>query len=507
MVSFDPQKYQNFNYLWHHILTRFSHSVDHLNLIAMKKNTAVRYLGLLLTCLMVVPLSAQSDPTPSKKTRILQVDLQENINSYTWLLMQKGLQKATEENVSAVLIHMNTYGGEVVYADSIRSAILDAKLPVWVFINNNAASAGALISIACDSIYMRTGATIGASTVVDQTGAAAQDKVQSYMRGIIRATAEAQGKVTRVENGDTTEIWRRDPRIAEAMVDPDIRIESIIDTGKVLTFTANEALKHGYCDGLAESVDAVLSEHVGLDDYEVTVFTMASVDKLKGRLMGSALRAILIMIIVAGIWFELQSPGIGFPTMAAIAAAILYFAPLYLEGLAQNWEIIAFVVGALLMLAELFIIPGFGVAGVLGILLMILGLVFALVGVDFSFNTEGLNQLEEPFLLVSISIVLAILILIWITSKIGQSNSFLRKVALTKAQDKEDGYVGVPTEITTLVGKTGQTLTILKPSGKVSIEGKTYDAVAMVGFLEPHIPVVVVRHEAGQIYVRAAKAD
>jgi membrane-bound serine protease (ClpP class) len=213
------------------------------------------------------------------------------------------------------------------------------------------------------------------------------------------------------------------------------------------------------------------------------------------------------MIIVAGIWFELQSPGIGFPTMAAIAAAILYFAPLYIEGLAQNWEIIAFVVGALLMLAELFIIPGFGVAGVLGILFMITGLVFALVGVDFSFSTDGLSQLEEPFLLVAISIVLAILILIWITSKIGQSNSFLQRIALTKAQDKEDGYVGIPTEITTLTGKTGKTLTILKPSGKVSIEGKTYDAVALVGFLEPDTPVVVVRHEAGQIYVKAVKAD
>lgn len=478
-----------------------------LNLYAMKKNTAVRLLGLLLVFLTVLPVYSHAESPSESPSKILQVDLQDNINSYTWLLIQKSLLQAAEEDFDGMLIHMNTYGGEVLFADSIRSAILDAPLPVWVFVDNNAASAGALISIACDSIYMRTGATIGASTVVDQTGAAAQDKVQSYMRGIIRATAEAQGKVTRIENGDTVEVWRRDPRIAEAMVDPDIRIEAIIDTGKVLTFTANEALKYGYCDGVAESIDAVLSEQVGLDDYEVTVFEMAAVDKLKGRLMGSALRAILIMIIVAGIWFELQSPGIGFPTMAAIAAAILYFAPLYIEGLAQNWEIIAFVVGALLMLAELFIIPGFGIAGVLGILFMITGLVFALVGVDFSFSTDGLSQLEEPFLLVAISIVLAILILIWITSKIGQSNSFLQRIALTKAQDKEDGYVGVPTEITTLTGKTGKTLTILKPSGKVSIEGKTYDAVALVGFLEPNTPVVVVRHEAGQIYVKAVKAD
>lgn len=489
-----------------------SRSINHRFVIhqyrhTMKLKTAFRLLAFLLASSVLLPAGARSETLNAEPVKVLQVDLKENINSYTWLLVQKSLLKAKKEGYDALLIHMNTYGGEVVYADSIRSALLDAKQPVWVFIDNNAASAGALISIACDSIYMRTGATIGASTVVDQTGTAAQDKVQSYMRGIIRATAEAQGKVKRVRGGDTVEVWRRDPRIAEAMVDPDIRIETLIDTGKVLTFTANEALHHGYCDGLAESVDEVLSERVGLEHYEVTVFELAPVDKLKGRLMGSALRAILIMIIVAGIWFELQSPGIGLPSMAAIAAAILYFAPLYMEGLAQNWEIIAFVVGVLLLLAELFIIPGFGIAGVLGILFMIVGLVFALVGVDVSFSLAGLKQLEEPFLLVSISIVVAILLLIWITSRIGQPNGLLQRVALTKTQDREDGYVGVPTEITTLVGRTGKTLTILKPSGKVSIDGKSYDAVAVVGYLDPDVPVEVVRHEAGQIYVKAVKAD
>lgn len=442
----------------------------------------------------------------AKAATILQVELKESINSYTWLLVQKSLEKAYTDKVDAVLIHMNTYGGEVVYADSIRSAILDATLPVYVFIDNNAASAGALISIACDSIYMRSGATIGASTVVDQTGTAASDKVQSYMRGIIRATAESQGKIKRVEAGDTVEVWRRDPRIAEAMVDPDVVVPGIIDTGKVLTFTANEALKYGYCDGLADNVEDVLREQVGYSDYEVVVFTLKPVDKLRGRLMGTALRAILIMIIVAGIWFELQAPGIGLPTVAAVAAAVLYFAPLYLVGLAQNWEIIAFVVGVLLILAELFIIPGFGVAGIAGILLMVVGLVFALVGAEYSFSLDGLTALEEPFLLVSLSIVAAILLMIWVTSRIGKKGGLLQRIALTSTQKNEEGFVGVPTDIFSLVGKQGMATTILKPSGKVNIDGKNYDAMALVSFIEPGTMVVVVRHEAGQVYVKPVSA-
>lgn len=469
------------------------------------KNRVMLLLVVLMLLFSATVVQAKEGEKAMKAT-ILQVDLKESINSFTWLLIQKSLEKAYADKVDAVLIHMNTYGGEVVFADSIRSAILDAKFPVYVFVDNNAASAGALISIACDSIYMRSAATIGASTVVDQMGTAASDKVQSYMKGIIRATAEAQGKTTRIANGDTTTVWRRDPRIAEAMVDPDVVVPGVADTGKVLTFTANEALKFGYCEGIGENVDAVL-EQIGYTDYKVEVFTMKGVDKLRGRLMGSVIRAILIMIIVAGIWFELQAPGIGLPTVAAIAAAILYFAPLYLEGLAQNWEIIAFVLGVLLLLVELFVIPGFGIAGIAGILFMVIGLVFALVGADFTFSLQGLAALEEPFLLVSLSIVASILILIWVTSKIGKKGGFLQNVALNTAQNNEDGFVGVPSAIFSLVGKQGVATTILKPSGKVNIEGKNYDAIALVGFIEPGTTVVVDRHEAGQVYVRSVSAD
>jgi membrane-bound serine protease (ClpP class) len=194
---------------------------------------------------------------------------------------------------------------------------------------------------------MRTGATLGAATVADQSGEVAPDKFQSYMRGIIRATAESQGRDTLIADGDTTYSWKRDPRIAEAMVDPDVEIPGVIEKGKVLTFTASEALQNKYCDAIVQNKEEILLKQYGYSDYELKVFQLSVKDKIAGRLMGTALRAILIMIIVAGIWFELQSPGIGFPSIAAGVAAILYFAPLYLDGLVQYWEIILFVAGVI----------------------------------------------------------------------------------------------------------------------------------------------------------------
>jgi len=456
----------------------------------------------------MLPEVSFSELHDNPPTHVLQINLQDNVNSYTWLLIQKGLKKAETGHFDCVLLNMNTYGGEVLYADSIRTAILNAPIPVYVFINHNAASAGALIAIACDSIYMTISGTIGASTVVDQTGAAAPDKYQSYMRGIIRATAEAQGKMPRIQHGDTMMIWRRNPKIAEAMVDPDIYIKGLIDKGKVLTFTANEAAKNGYCEGLAKNVTDVLKNRIGLTHYDVVVFKLSGIDKLKGRLMGTALRAILIMIIVAGIWFELQSPGIGIPAIASLAAAILFFAPLYLDGFAQYWEIIAFLAGVVLLLAEIFIIPGFGIAGISGSILILVGLTFALVdNSTLAFSLKGLEALQKPFLLVSLSILIAISISLWITAKIGKGKGVFHKLALTSAQLKENGFIAVPPEFGALVGKVGETVTILKPSGKVRIEGKMYDAMSEIGYIESGTTVIVKRYETGQVYVTVLSND
>ena len=114
---------------------------------------------------------------------------------------------------------------------------------------------------------MRPGGSIGAATVVNQTGEVVPDKFQSFMRSTMRATAESHGRDTVISGSDTIVSWHRDPSIAEAMVDPSIFVEGISDTGKVLTFTTEEAIRHGFCEGHAENIEEVL-EAAEVENYE-----------------------------------------------------------------------------------------------------------------------------------------------------------------------------------------------------------------------------------------------
>jgi membrane-bound serine protease (ClpP class) len=463
--------------------------------------------SLLIVSFFVVCIASTLANVKPQKQRILQVNLRSEVNSVSYMTIRKGLDKAISEKYDWILLNMNTYGGELVYADSIRTALLNAPMPVCVFINNNAASAGALISIACDKIFMRASATIGAATVVDQSGAAAQDKYQSYMRGIIRATAQSQGRDTLVKNGDTLIQWKRDPQIAEAMVDPDVYIPGIVDSGKIVTFTANEALANGYCDGIVENVTDLIVQNLSISNYQLDAFKLKGWDHLKGEMMSTAFKAILIMLIIGGIWFELQAPGIGFPTLVAVVSAIFYFAPLYMDGLAQNWEIVLFVLGFVLLFMEVFVIPGFGVAGVSGILAMVVGLTAALVdNATFEFKFSSLAVLSGPLMLVSFSMITAIGLSLWLTNKIGMKGSLLRRFALTMSESKAEGFVGVPAELVDLVGTVGVADTILRPAGKVRIDGKMYDAKCEYGYIDKGQSIRVLRSESGQLYVVKAEA-
>ena len=429
---------------------------------------------------------------------VYKIRIDQEINPTARIILSNGLEEAKKINSDAVLLHLNTYGGAVVDADSMRSAILYSPVPVSVFIDNNAASAGALIAIACKKIYMRRGANIGAATVVNQTGEEMPDKYQSYMRSTIRATAEAHGKDTIIKGNDTIFRWIRDPLIAEAMVDASIYIPNVIDSGRVLTLTAQEAVKLGFCDGIAESVDEVITKHMGFPEYRLVEYKPSFYDKLKGFLMNPALQAILIMIIVAGIYFELQSPGVGFPSIAAITAAVLYFAPLYIDGLAQNWEIIVFIIGLILVGIEIFAIPGFGVAGISGIILIVLGLTLALLNnVNFTFKGIEMPDVSRSVLTVLSGIIMGFFAMIYLSSKIG-SKGVLRKIALTT--DLE-GSVSVESTVKTLVGTEGETVTVLRPSGKIKINNEIYDAVSETGFIEKGIKIKVKKIENAQFYV------
>jgi membrane-bound serine protease (ClpP class) len=439
-----------------------------------------------------LPLKAE------KQAVVYEIGIKKEINNTTRLYLRNGLDEANALGADAILIHLNTYGGLVDAADSMRTAILYSPIPVYVFIDNNAASAGALISIAAKKIYMRKGANIGAATVVNQTGEAMPDKYQSYMRSMIRSTAEAQGKDTIVQGRDTLIKWVRDPAIAEAMVDDRIVIPHLTDSGKVLTFTAEEALKWGYCDGIAESTHEVITRYMGYPDYELISYEPSWLDEVKGFLLNPVLQSLLILIIIGGIYFELQTPGIGFPSAAAIIAAVLYFAPLYIDGLAENWEILVFFAGIVLVAVEIFVIPGFGVAGISGVIFIIGGLTISLLNnTGFNFENVTIPEFGQATLTVLMGLGVSFILMLWLSDKIG-SRGIFRKIALTT--DLEES-VSTPA-LTGLIGKEGTAATVLRPSGKVWIGNDMYDGVSDSGFIDKGTPVKVIRFENAQVYVQ-----
>lgn len=462
-----------------------------------------RYFMLLFTLLAILNLYAQpsSDSTANNKKSsanevtqdkgkgllIYQFDIMDEIAPPAWRLTKKAFTDARQLKADIVIIHLNTYGGMLESADSIRTAILQSPVPVWVFIDNNAASAGALISIACDSIYMRKGANIGAATVVDQEGKVVPDKYQSYMRSMMRSTAEATGR-----NAD----------IAQAMVDPRIVVPGISDSSQVITFTSAEAMKYGFCEGEANSISEILKIN-GVADAKVVKQELTAADKIIGFLTKPFISGILIMLIIGGLYFELQSPGIGFALIVSVAAAALYFAPLYLEGLAANWEILVFVAGIILIALELFAIPGFGIAGITGIALAVIGLTLSLIGnIGFEFQGLPLTRVFESLAIVVIASFLSIILSFYTTSRLFGRKTIFGEFALSSTQQSGLGYIAADMHFAALVGKTGIAHTMLRPAGKVEIDDDVFDAVAQTGYIEKGVEIKVIKYENAQLIVR-----
>lgn len=425
-----------------------------------------------------------------EKTKIYHVKLSQEIQPSAGRLIKKAIDKATAEKADIILLEINTYGGRLDIADSIRSKLLYARPTTVAFINNNAASAGALISLACDSIYMVKGASIGAATVVNESGEQMPDKYQSYMRGIMRATAETQ---------------KRDPNIAEAMVDDRIKIEGIIDSGKILTFTTQEAIQHQYCEGEAANIQDVIKK-LGIQQYSITEHQENSLDAFINFLMNPLVNSILILMIIGGIYFELKTPGLGFPTIAALTGAILYFAPLLLDGSAAVWEIMIFIVGVLLLLAEIFIIPGFGVAGISGIICIVAGLTFSLVGNNwFEFNPVGGDFAIKGFFRVMLTITIALGILFTFGGSIFNF-PLVKKLVLQDAQQASEGYSTKQKGLENLIGKTGICTSTLRPVGKVWIDDSLYEAKSETTYLDKDETVKVIRIESNLLIVRKMEA-
>ena len=410
-----------------------------------------------------------------------RIRLDREIDKAAQRQMVEGLKKAADCEADYILLDLDTYGGAVDAADSIRSAILRCETPVLAYVNLQAASAGALISIACDSIYMKTGSSIGAATVVDQTGNVMPDKYQSFMRGMMRSTAQATG---------------RDPMIAESMV----------DTANVLSLTPQEAVKVGYCEGIYENELEVVQAIAGNNEFIIKNMEedLTWVDRLIDLLLNPLLQSIFMMMIIGGIFVEIRTPGIGLPLVTAIVGAILYFAPGYVGNLVEHWEIVLFVVGLILIGMEIFVIPGFGVCGISGIVCVVIALAFSMVDNIELYRWDGslnLRPLIKPVGIVVFSATAAIFGSVWLVRKLYATRSF-DNIALRQEMKAEEGFVGVVSGMESLIGEEVTVFTDMRPSGKVQTsDGKIYEATLKFGsFASKGDRLRVLSAEQGRLY-------
>ena len=412
---------------------------------------------------------------------VYRIRLSQDIDPVARRLVTLGLEKASEAGADYVLLDLNTYGGAVDAADSIRTAILRYDKPVIAFVNMQAASAGALISIACDSIYMKTGSSIGAATVVNASGEVMPEKFQSFMRGMMRSTAQATG---------------RDPKIAESMV----------DTANVLSLTPAEAIKAGFCEGICEDEFEVVREVVGSNDFVIKNMDddISWLDRLIQLLLNPLLQSIFMMMIIGGIFVEIRTPGIGLPLITAVVGALLYFAPAYLGDLATYWEILLFIAGLILIGLEIFVFPGFGVCGISGIIAVVLSLAFAMVDNAELLNWDGSLNLEpmlRPIGIVIISASTAIFGSVLLVRRLYSTRSF-DHIALRQELKSDDGFTGVISGLESLVGQSVTVFTDMRPSGKVKTEdGRVIEATLKFGgYAEKGMTLKVISAEQGRLY-------
>lgn len=425
--------------------------------------------------------------------KILILPLEDEIDARAWQHTRRACEKALIEQPELFVVRMNTYGGALDAADSIRTALLRLPVPTVAYIDHNAASAGALIALACDSVFMTSGSSMGAATVVDGQGQPMPDKYQAYMSSIMRSTAEHHGKY--LVEGDSVAKWRRNPDIAASMVNPEA----------VTAFSSSEAEEAGFSDGTVSSLNEVFNR-LGIDDPDTETFEPTLTDDIIGFLSNAGVRALLVMLIIGGIYMEMHTPGLGFAAAVALVAACLYFLPMIITGTLPSWIVITLITGIILIALELFVIPGFGICGIAGIVAVVVALGAAIVPAGASENGITLATLGRPLLIVGIGIVAAVGLVGWLTSRHGPK-FFRRHSELMLTQDIKKGYIGVDMGPAKFIGHKATAMTDLRPAGKILLDGEVFDAVSTGAFIEAGSHVRILRYENAQLYVEPTRLE
>jgi len=395
--------------------------------------------------------------------------------------IERSLQEATAAGAAALVLDMDTPGGRVDAAERISDALSDADIPVYTLVNRRAYSAGALIALSTDRIYMRPGSVIGAATPVDGSGTKAPEKIVSAMRSQMRALAETAGL---------------DPEIAAAMVDEDVSIDGVVEEGKLLTLTTEEAVTVGYAAEVEDMAGFLAA--IGQADATVTTVETNWAERVVRFFSNPVVAPFLLTLGFLGLITEIKTPSFGLAGMAGVLSLSLFFGSHLIVGLAGLEDVLVFGAGLLLVGLEVFLIPGFGLFGLVGGIGIMAGLYLSMLGgfpMSEDFTRAGL-VLSTTVLLIAVSA--------WVVIRTLPGSSRLAKsgVFLLARTDRDLGYESAETRAD-LVGTMGTAITDLRPSGTALFGDERIDVVSESSWIPEGTPVRVVSAEGYRHVVRA----
>ena len=504
----------------------------------------------LLCCalLLIGCLFMRSGLSAEDNALVYVIDIRSEIGGGVSTYIKKGIQKAEQADADAIIFDVDTPGGKVDSAVRIIRSIQETQIPTIAYVNRQAISAGAMISAACDQIVMTSGATIGDSAPVDAQGNEAGEKIVSYIRGIIRSTAERQDRnpdiaeamvdkrvfLVRLENGDIIKL-RPEEYLNEQEVGT--QMEILCGEGELLNLTTRQALEYGFVDAQAENLNELLAQYqiveidegyrtdksdviivpltekgIGrkqeklgvnqvspiksLEKAQITKFVVTLADRTVFFITSPYISALLLSLGGLGLLVEIRTPGFGIPGFLGLLFIGLFFGGHMLNEVPNAYIVaLIFVVGLALIVLEVFVIPGFGVAGILGLILM-------LASVFYTFF-QSTDNVSTALLWLSISIILTSVLAILATVFLPKSAPF-QHFALSTVMSTEEGYHSAGSlDFQSYLGKTGVALTPLRPAGTVKIDNKRLDVVTVGDFIAQNTPVKVLEVEGSKISVEA----
>lgn len=423
---------------------------------------SIRIAILLMVAILLFGLSAAAYGV----TKVYLLPIQGDIEPGLATFVARGVNLA-ERNNGIILIEINTFGGRVDSATEIRDLLIKADVPVIAFVSERAWSAGALITLSAPKVVMAPGSSIGAAEPRPF-----DEKAVSALKAEFEATAERTG---------------RNKQVAAAMVDADVVIEDLIAKDKILTLSTQDAVEWGMADFIANNRHEVLNR-LGYDEYDLIELQPHWAERIARFLTNPTVSSLLLTLGFLGLVVEVTTPGWGVPGTAGVISLILFFGGRFVSGFAGFEEIGLFLLGLILLFIEGFIIPGFGIVGILGIVSVVTSIILVF------------GDIQVALISLSIALTVSIIAFAFLWKNI-KNTKFWKRLVLSHSESKELGY-RAPSSYEHLLGKRGTAISTLRPAGTIVIEDNRVDVVSEGGFISVNSLVEVVATEGTKVIVR-----